>query len=367
MHVGKPIDVEELERLESELPYATVPLVAIDEARAIIISELVIEAPSCVFDADELSLAAAVHNLLFLAHPSVDGWSSSTPNRMKVIATAQHLASRPRSQSRRLTLARHALLHNLFDVQRIDTKISWWTGSATFLGQTPPARLARWSSVRRVQQEESKVGFQELFRGADVAAVIVALVRRSPLSHLLCAGRFGPPLHWEDAVFLLRDASLARALAYESLRGSTAAEVLLRPAAFAADFEQMLERSPKESDLRGVAAFLVHLNALLAMREERMREQSPLLATVLSASSRPRGLNTFLALPAALAEVDPRLAEPPGLANQPALAARWRVHRDQIYDVLGEGVVTGLAKRLSRHLTRALPAAEDITEQATGS
>ena len=69
-----------------------------------------------------------------------------------------------------------------------------------------------------------------------------------------------------------------------------------------------------------------------------------------TAGQRPRGLTTLLALPGALALVDPRLAQPPGMAALPALAARWNVHRMQTAQLLSEPVIDALAQRLRRHL-----------------
>jgi hypothetical protein len=366
MHVGKPIDADELQRFEEELPHASVPLVAIDDARTAVISTVVVRPPALVFDTDELALSAAVHNLLFLAHPRIDTWSISRAGRAKVVATAQRFATRPRSEGRLRVLARHGLLHNFFEISRRDVKVSWWTGSAIFLGQTPPSRLSAWSGIRRVRREETFTSFQELLGGADVAPVVVTLVRRSPLSHLLTTSRLGPPLHWEDAVFLLRDAEFARAIAYRCI--SEVGEGSLKSACrFAAGFEQMLERAPREPDVRAVAAFLVHLNALLALEEVGgdLRDDSPLLTSLLGAGQRPRGLATLLALPNALYQVDPRLAEPPGLVREPALAARWQVHRKQVFEALGDGVIDSLAERLRRHLRAVLESPETADGTST--
>jgi hypothetical protein len=98
------------------------------------------------------------------------------------------------------------------------------------------------------------------------------------------------------------------------------------------------------------------LGALFCLSELHMRElraKSPLISTVLAsetASSRPRGLATLFALPGALAVVDPRLATPPGIAGQPALLARWQVHRAQTAELLSDAVIDALAQRLRRHL-----------------
>lgn len=349
LHIGKPIDEDRLTEFEKNLAHASVPLIAIDEAREVVMSRLVVSPPAILFDVDELSLAAAVHNLLYLCHPDAESWTVSDSARAKVVASAQKFAARPRTGNRNRVLARHALLHNFFDISRTDVKVSWWTGSTTFYGQSTPKRLLRWGNMRRVRQEESTVGFRDLFVGADVAAVIGTLLRRSPLSQLLLKSPGAPHVHWEDLVFLLRDAELARAISYSVIDGNNPKEVVEIPARLAAGFEQMLERSPKEQDLRTVAAFLSYLNYLLALREEHLSESSPLLAAALGAKERARGLATFFSLPAALAAVDKNLASPPGMSADPRLEMRWNLHRSQAAEVLGEGVVLGLVTRMQRH------------------
>jgi hypothetical protein len=361
--VGGPISAADLRSFEEQLPHAIPEAVQVDDARAEVVADLVIRVPAMVLDTDELALAAALHNLLFLAHPSADSWVVSGAARRRVVETSQELASQPMSESRMRVLARHSLLHNLFHLSRMDTKLSWWTGSATFLGQRPPARLRAWKGMRRVREEQTVASYDDLLGTGEVAPVIAALLRRSPLTQLLSMGREGPPLHWEDTVFLLRDAEFARAIAYRAVQGGEPRQIVASPARFAAAFEQMLERSPAESDVRAVAAFLVHLNALLALAETGERDlnaRSPLLSAVLSperAGQRQRGLATFFALPGALALVDPRLSGPPGLADDRALAERWSRHRSQVIEGVGEAVLETLAGRLRRHLTAMLESA----------
>jgi hypothetical protein len=356
IRVGRPVTVEDVQHFEDDLPHASPELVAVDDARTEILAGLVVRPPALVLDADELRLAAALHNALFLAHPDSEGWLLTRRARARVTDSASRLAAQPLSQNRRRVLARHALLHNLFDVTRVDVKVSWWTGSASFFGQAPPSRLVLWRSVRRVREETSTVDYDDLLCSGEVAPIMATLLRRSPLTQLLTPHPQAPALHWEDAVFVLRDPELARAVAYEALAPGEPAAQVAAPARYAAAFEQMLERTPDPFDVRAVAAFLVHLNALLAMAEVRLRDRSspsPLITTVLAperAGQRPRGLTTFLALPGALAEIDPRLAEPPGLADEPRLKARWDIHRAQVLAGVGEAVMATLIARLGRNL-----------------
>jgi len=113
--------------------------------------------------------------------------------------------------------------------------------------------------------------------------------------------------------------------------------------------------------VRAVAAFLVHVGALLVLGERGGRDaaaRSALVASVLAperAGQRPRGLSTFFALPNALAIVDPRLAAPPGMLDDPGLARRWNGVRVQVAEAVGDAVIETLASRLARHLGAAAP------------
>jgi hypothetical protein len=368
LHVGAPISLPDLERWDGELHDASVESVEVDDARTAVLSTLVCRPPAFLLEADELALAAGLHNALFLVHPRADQWSVSDRQRRRIVDTALTMVSQPLTRDRTRVLARHALLHNLFAVKRNDITVSWWTGRARFHGQQPPARLTAWKGVRRVREETTVVDFDDLLAVADTAPVIATLLRRTPLTQLLDVHPGAPPLHWEDAVFLLRDAELARAVSYRLIPDATPRDQVAGPARLAAAFEQMLERTPDEADVRAVAAFLVHLDALFCLAEIQLRElggKSPLLSTVLAAEAagqRPRGLATLFALPGALAAVDPRLATPPGLDGVPALAKRWEVHRAQSAELLGEPTIDALAQRLRRHLGRATRDPAEVVE-----
>ncbi len=363
IHVGKPLTETQVVAIAQNLGHASVPLVDADEARTETIAELVVRPPSFVLDEDEVFLAAALHNLLFLEHPRVDSWLTLDSRVERVRDVAARFASRPRATDRYRILARHGLLHNLFDLSRKDIKLSWWTGSARYFGQQPPTRLKRWASVRRVSEETSSVGFESLLGDPDVEPVVAQLLSLSPLTDLLTQPRDAPPLSWETAVVVLRDRELARAVAYRALSGPPP-DALLAPAArYAAAFERFLEKRPPAADIRAVAAFLVHLNALLAVAESRDRDldaPSPLLTTVLAperAARRPRGLGTFFALPDVLAEIEPALAVPPGMAEEDAYRRRWEQHRRQTRDAVSDAVRDSLLSRMKKVLGTASAAA----------
>jgi len=356
LRVGAPVTIEDVERWSGELDHASVESVAVDDARTAVLSTLVCRPPALVLEADELALAAGLHNALFLVHPQAEAWSIRDKQRRRVIDTALTLVSQPMTKNRTRVMARHALFNKLFHLTRSDLTVAWWTGRARFQGQKAPARLTRWKGVRRVREDVTVVDFDELLAVPDTAPVIATLLRRTPLTQLLDSHPGAPPLHWEDAVFLLRDAELARAVAYRLVPDASPRDVVAGPARLAAAFEQMLERTPLEADIRAVSAFLVHRNALFCLGELTLREagaKSPLISTVLAAEAagqRPRGLATLFALPGALALVDPRISIVPGVESQPALAKRWMVHRQQTAELLSEAVIDALATRLRRHL-----------------
>jgi hypothetical protein len=357
LHVGPPIPIADVDRWDQELGDASVELVAVDDARTAVLSTLVVRPPALVLERDELALAAGLHDALFLVHPRAERWSVSDRQRRRIIDTALALVSQPHTHNRTRVMARHALLHNIFHLTRADTTVSWWTGRARFQGQKPSRRLTAWRGVRRVREDVQVVDFDELLAVPDTAPIVATLLRRTPLTQLLDSHPGAPPLHWEDAVFILRDAELARAVAYRLVPADIPhKDQVAGPARLAAAFEQMLERTPDERDVRAVAAFLVHLSALFCLGELNLREagaKSPLISQVLAAEAagqRPRGLATLFALPGALATVDARLATPPGIEAVPALAARWKVHRAQTAELLSDAVIDALAQRLRRHM-----------------
>ncbi|MGE0550797.1 MAG: hypothetical protein AB7O24_24250 [Kofleriaceae bacterium] len=371
VHVAAPIPYSDVERWAEELHDASVEQVEVDDARHAVLSTLVCRPPAFLLEGEELALAAGLHNALFLVHPRADVWSVSDKQRRRIVDASLALVGRPMTHDRTRVLARHALLHNVFQLVRRDTLVSWWTGRARFHGQRPPTRLTAWKGVRRVREEVTVVDFDELLAVPDTAPIVATLLRRTPLTQLLDTHVGAPPLHWEDAVFLLRDSELARAVAYRLVPDASPRDVVAGPARLAAAFEQMLERAPDEADVRAVSAFLVHLNALFCLGELQLREataKSPLLSTVLSAEAagqRPRGLATLFALPAALAVVDPRIAKPPGVAETPALERRWKAQRTQAAELLGDAVIEALATRLRRHLRGVPRNASEVVQLPT--
>ena len=77
VHVGPPIPTADVARWEHELDDASLELAAVDDARHAVASTLVCRPPAFVLEADDLLLAAGLHNALFLVHPRAEEWSVS--------------------------------------------------------------------------------------------------------------------------------------------------------------------------------------------------------------------------------------------------------------------------------------------------
>ena len=98
----------------------------------------------------EWALAAALNDLLQAANPVFDGAlrrSSAARILESCVATIAHV--RPPTTVGD-ALSRHTWLSPTSELTRTDTRVSWWTGSQTFRGEAPPARLQAWPGVRRV-------------------------------------------------------------------------------------------------------------------------------------------------------------------------------------------------------------------------
>src|SRR6188474_2489464 len=108
VHIAAPVPMTDLERWDGELDDASVQVVAVDDARHAVASTLVYRPPPLVFEADDLALAAGLHNALFLVHPRAEEWSVSDRTRRRIIDTALAQVSRPLTHSRNRVIARHA-------------------------------------------------------------------------------------------------------------------------------------------------------------------------------------------------------------------------------------------------------------------
>ncbi|MBI4508297.1 MAG: hypothetical protein HY698_01590 [Deltaproteobacteria bacterium] len=382
VHVGRPIRYRELGEWCEELaspgaPTArnpSSPLGMVFRAQREVASRWMIHPEVAPLGRSELSMLAGLHNALCLAHPGLGATDSRPRLRARLRASCLEFLRVPRPASIGHWLGRHALLHRLWQLRRADTRISWWTGSATLLGEEPPARLLAWPKLRRVRRETTSTSLAELIRKDGVPEeVIRSLIAASPLTDLVTSARKAPTFRFSaENLAVLREKELARGVAHAWLDGASAASPIHLDSAVAAAgaLSQLLESRAAAADLRLAVAFLNHLFALVAMAEATLGiiGGSPTLSCLLSdvlpkgqhddahnnashADPRPwDDVLLLLALPDAAARVDPVLAYPPGVADNPDLSRRFSFHRLVVRNTLGELAVDRVTIRLARAL-----------------
>jgi hypothetical protein len=377
--IGPPFRPSDLERWELELGVLgdSDETDRIAAARARVARLILPRAERIELSVDDLRLAVVLHAAMALAHPEVAGWSFSRARKRIVSACRRMLGTVAPATDRATLVARHSLLARLAEVERIDTRVAWWTGSATFRGQAPPPRLLRWQAVRRVRQQRVPQALDEVLTD-DGRMLVAGVLRTSPLTALLRAAELAPllALDWRGAEGVLRDQELARAVAYEWL-GDHGGDATVRRLTLAARaWAEAIGRVPSDV-LKTVTAFLVHLGGLVALGESGMTEldgPSALVAKVVAAEApvsvglreattpTPSGPSKqlppappiasggalFFLVPTLVGEVAPALAMPPGLADDAKSARRWAAHRAQVKEQGGidEGRLASLQASL---------------------
>jgi hypothetical protein len=152
--------------------------------------------------AHEWVLAAMLHDLVQATHPGFNAvFRRSGPLRiMDVIEKTLDRVPPPRTAGD--ALSRHTWMSRMFDLARTDVEVKWWTGSETFLGAEPPARLTAWPEIRRVQQTRTPRPLMELPSSggavdmARFTSVVEALLSRTPLTDLATINRAAPLFAW---------------------------------------------------------------------------------------------------------------------------------------------------------------------------
>jgi len=216
LNVRAPLDADDVASLREAR--ARMPgLAELAEARRMTLVRFLRDAPAPDLDDDAIYLGAAIHNLCWLlAQPHHEDGGRSL---QRIAAYTAHLCALPPPRDELALTARHALVGRMRSLSRRDVRVRFWAGHREFRGETPPARLLRWQSLRRVRQEQSTVDlFTEAIATPATRAIVVALLAASPLTDLLGVERTDPLIDLKNAARWLRSPSIARALADEYLR-----------------------------------------------------------------------------------------------------------------------------------------------------
>lgn len=152
-------------------------------------------------DGADWALGAALNDLLQVTNEELSSFATRSRHTALLDTTNQLCERIPPPANLYQAVARHAVFGRLLELGRTDTRVSWWTGSAIFRGQTAPERLLRWPSLRRVSIDRTTVPLAEMADWAPVEPAayqqtLARLLSASPLTDLATAARAKPPFAW---------------------------------------------------------------------------------------------------------------------------------------------------------------------------
>jgi hypothetical protein len=177
----------------------------------------------------EWTIAAALHDVLQSANPSLDA-ALRRGAAVRILELAQQTLERvPPPAHTGEALSRHTWLARVLDLARNDTSVSWWTGSRTFRGVSPPGRLTAWPQLRRVNVVTTPRPLLELEPLAvdreKLGAAVTLLLARTPLTDLATCARTAPTFAWSESALALVATRAGRTLALRALAQAPASPV----------------------------------------------------------------------------------------------------------------------------------------------
>ncbi|RMG10658.1 MAG: hypothetical protein D6729_19220 [Deltaproteobacteria bacterium] len=213
LQVGAPVGEKALAELRALLLSPGGRPQALELLRAAGAAELAPLPGPLPFEEEDLRIVVALYNLFALTHPDL--------SRVDVQPLAPGSAARwtlalvdglglPESRAR--AQARHGLVRRIFDCVRRDVEVRYWAGRLSYAGQPPPPRVLRWRRLRRVRVASVDRAIVEVAREDPASEILEALLRASPLTDLVSAGRETPPFHFGTSVRWLGDADLVRGI-----------------------------------------------------------------------------------------------------------------------------------------------------------
>ena len=215
LHVGRPLGPLAFERRGRFAANHIEALAAFELARARqeVAARFLRDAAAPELDEATIRLGAALHDLLVLVHPALEG-PRVARRQARVAAGAQALASLGPPASAAEAVERHSLLARVAEIGRTDSTVSFWLGRETFVGRVPPPRVTAMPALRRVRVDVVR---RSWLRDIGVPAVardaVLALGIASPLGEALDPLRLEPPLCWSRILPVLRAPALGRIVA----------------------------------------------------------------------------------------------------------------------------------------------------------
>ena len=177
----------------------------------------------------EWTLAACLHDIVQATNPTFDALLRRSSAARILDLAGEAIDRVPPPLHARDALSRHTWLARALDIARTDTAVSWWTGSRTYLGVDPPARLQAWPELRRVSvvaTPRSLLDLSPLAIDRDrLTATVARLLARTPLTEIATCTRTAPAFVWSDPALALLSTRTGRTLALRALEELPAHEV----------------------------------------------------------------------------------------------------------------------------------------------
>lgn len=281
-------------------------------------------------DVGSALLLAALHDLLFLAHPDA---VRLKPERLTALARAtQSLAKAARlrltstsPEPHTLLLSRHSLLGGLWALRRVDIQRTTASGPQLFRGVVPPRRWLPFGSDTPDESIETRI-VPELLELCDGLgrSLVQALLQASPLTDLWEPLRLGLglgsalPFGWLQHARWLRLPATARLLVRRYLELELPALAAALCPSLLSTLEQTTASSPPGQQ-RALCTWLSLVSHLHLAAHVLAREALP------QPSAQPALLDLY-GLYAALFEQRPDLAMPPDVVSDPQLRPRVELH-----------------------------------------
>jgi hypothetical protein len=175
----------------------------------------------------EWALTACLHDIVQSTHPSLSGMFRGRASRRILELVNLALDRIPFPKNAHAALSRHTIFSRVLEIGRTDTRVSWWTGQATFRGSEPPPRLMAWPELRRVHVDRTVHPLSDLptdTKDIDPAFFYDTLRRwlsMSPVTDLATANRTEIKFAWGESTLALVASPVGRTLAARAIRSGS--------------------------------------------------------------------------------------------------------------------------------------------------
>ncbi|MBK6517168.1 MAG: hypothetical protein IPG04_24365 [Polyangiaceae bacterium] len=180
----------------------------------------------------EWALVAALNDLLQATNHELSGPFTRGRHATLLDAIKRLLSALDGPRSTLEVIVRHATFARLLEVERVDTLVRAWAGSAQYRGQDPDRTMTFWPKLRRVQLEPRHVPLSAMADGLELVPLerfhdlVGQLLARSPLTDLATVTRSAPAFAWTQATLELVAYPTGRTLASRALGRSPDQQVL---------------------------------------------------------------------------------------------------------------------------------------------